>query len=495
MIYIIPIERVTTMNTHINKKFPKDDRSDKEIYIVSIACIIFGIVVAFLSSKASNTYQILNIGIGIAAGLSGFIITEFYLMRLKRALQTSDITKRIDKLDKLLSDKIDKTNIILSNTVAAIVVGDYRDGLAHCKLCINNEKTHTVWNTYIHDDEAIYDNKLTKEIRDIMVTFLKRRKARWIDIISNRHRGFLERFNHKAWGSSIKEGKYECYELKANIPILNFIIITQGVGKEAISDVFFGWGLQKGAEAGEVMRSQNKNILKMFTEIHTALRHEKIAAKVEIGALMEAARIDFVMPQIPPPSDGVLLWPQSYIETVNYVGPHIAAALDKYMHSSHDAPILVLGYELYYLWPIINSYLKALLKQPMPPSIDIRFSIIDPDWEGCADCSKDTSRHAKLKIEKITRFFKHREEAMKQYRWSIEFYTYRHLPIYFGILVGDNKLFLGNISPDNAVLRPEENVEVFSSEDGSKGVDAIEEFKKRFNNSKRDLVYNFPKGD
>lgn len=160
----------------------------------------------------------------------------------------------------------------------------------------------------------------------------------------------------------------------------------------------------------------------------------------------------------------------------------IKHSLDTYFQGESTPLVRVLGYGLYYQWPMLDSYLANMLMRPNIPRLNLQIALLDPDWDECERLSTGYQEHAKSMINTIRAFVSDHKEQIVNCRWSVEVWTYRFTPHWFGILIGERKLFLGRSFWDNGRLRGGSNsLEMLTSDDGFLHLQKIEEFRGWFN--------------
>ncbi|MBI5590752.1 MAG: hypothetical protein HY881_09740 [Deltaproteobacteria bacterium] len=167
----------------------------------------------------------------------------------------------------------------------------------------------------------------------------------------------------------------------------------------------------------------------------------------------------------------------------------IQQALDSYIQNTRNPSIRVLGIVLYHQWQMLDTYLSHTLLSPNPPQLNLQIALLYPDWSESAQLNKVFPVYANSNIASIEGFInQHKERVVKQ-GWNIEVWTYRYTPHWFGILAGENLLFLGRSFWDNGVLRGGSNgMEMLVTGDDFLGSQKIEEFQGWFQQCQQQKV-------
>jgi len=166
-------------------------------------------------------------------------------------------------------------------------------------------------------------------------------------------------------------------------------------------------------------------------------------------------------------------WFPSYNDAI----PTIKHALDAYLQGESAPLIRVLGYGLYYQWPMLDSYLTNVLLRPNPPRLTLQIALLDREWDELERVSTVYDEQARSTITAIECFVKDHRDQILNCGWSVEVWTYRFTPHWFGMLIGDSKLFLGRTFWDNGRLRGGSNpLEMLTRGDGLLQLQKIEEF-------------------
>lgn len=93
-----------------------------------------------------------------------------------------------------------------------------------------------------------------------------------------------------------------------------------------------------------------------------------------------------------------------------------------------------------YHWPIIESCLSNITKQPRSPKCTLRIAILDPDWEGVEHCNNLWKEMISGTINAFT-IFKTVNENKASKKWTMDIRHYRTTPQFFGILINNSVLF------------------------------------------------------
>lgn len=161
--------------------------------------------------------------------------------------------------------------------------------------------------------------------------------------------------------------------------------------------------------------------------------------------------------------------------------PHIQLALDDYIRRTPNPQIQVLGFALVYQWPMLYSYLSQILNRAEPRPLAIRIALLDPDWTDTAALNRDFPGTASNHISATKAFVLRHRKQIHQYGWSISLFTFRYTPHWFGILIGDDVLFLGRGDWNNGVLMGGSNrVERITARGSIMESEKIDEFRQWF---------------
>ena len=78
---------------------------------------------------------------------------------------------------------------------------------------------------------------------------------------------------------------YVCYRLRHDVPIVNFIVLDFGSGRD--QEIYFGFGRHPHDETGTVFYSTDKELVQLFRNVHDTLRSEKLSFphRVELEAI------------------------------------------------------------------------------------------------------------------------------------------------------------------------------------------------------------------
>ena len=169
--------------------------------------------------------------------------------------------------------------------------------------------------------------------------------------------------------------------------------------------------------------------------------------------------------------------------------PGIKQALDIYIHHTSNPSIQVLGIALYYQWPMLDSYLARTLLAPNPPRLHLQITLLDPMLEESPRLDGANPEQAQSSIASISSFVTQNKERIQKYSWSIEVWMFRYTPHWYGILVGEDLLFIGTSFWDHGRLRGGSNpVEMFATGDALLGSQKIEEFRGWFQQCQQQKV-------
>lgn len=175
----------------------------------------------------------------------------------------------------------------------------------------------------------------------------------------------------------------------------------------------------------------------------------------------------------------------SYPEAI----PSIKQALDTYIHRKPNPSIHVLGIALYYQWPMLDDYLSNTLLAPNPPCLNLQITLLDPAWEESPRLDKPNPEQAQSSLASIHSFVAQNKERIQKCGWTIEVWTFRYTPHWYGILVGEKLLFVGTSFWDHGRLRGGSNpVEMFATGDALLGSQKIEEFRGWFQQCQQQKV-------
>jgi hypothetical protein len=166
----------------------------------------------------------------------------------------------------------------------------------------------------------------------------------------------------------------------------------------------------------------------------------------------------------------------------------IEHALDDYFQRTPNPTIQIIGISLFHQWPMLDPYLTNLLLRNNPPQLDLEIVLVDPTWTETKRLNPASSSTAASSIKKIKSFINQHKAEIKKYKWSIGVWKYRYTPHLFGILLGNNRLFVGRSFWDNGILRAGANeIEMFDTKD-EHGSQKIKEFSGWFDKCKKKRV-------
>lgn len=154
----------------------------------------------------------------------------------------------------------------------------------------------------------------------------------------------------------------------------------------------------------------------------------------------------------------------------------ITRAVTEYLASTRPASIRCLGLALFYQWPFLEDLLARLLREKRT-QVSVELVMLDPFWKDMDHFNDAWSAQALGSYLRIQSFLTQHEVELRDLQWTITVHLYRFLPGCFGILLGDDTLFLGTIFCDHDRLKAGQNaVEMLKSSDVLRGAAKVQEF-------------------
>jgi hypothetical protein len=178
--------------------------------------------------------------------------------------------------------------------------------------------------------------------------------------------------------------------------------------------------------------------------------------------------------------------PPKYYASFAAAIPRILQELDRFMqgHGEHRS-IRVLGIVLFHQWPLLDPYLGELLAGPNPRRVNVEIALVDPTWPDLPALNPASQGMATGCIGLMEAFADLHHPRMAACGWSFSVHTYRYTPHLFGMLIGDDVLFVGRSFWAGDLLRGGQNeIEEFDTRDAH-GRQKIDEFKGWFGKCKQ----------
>lgn len=155
--------------------------------------------------------------------------------------------------------------------------------LPHTSRVLDTMISH---NISVELDRTLYYRKdtLDRFMQKDMVQCIEN-GSRWIDIFSDPHAEKI--INDVAWWAEQNSNRqYQCFTVKNNMPIINFIILYYKDDDLDRSEVLFGWGHFDHYHLAPVFKSEDNEIVGLFERFFSSLLEVSIPYK----------------PKTPPPS-------------------------------------------------------------------------------------------------------------------------------------------------------------------------------------------------
>jgi hypothetical protein len=157
-------------------------------------------------------------------------------------------------------------------------------------------------------------------------------------------------------------------------------------------------------------------------------------------------------------------------------GPYMDQAISAYMKRQGTRTIRCLGVVLHYQGSRLNEILTQLLKESQRQVV-IEVAMLDPTWEMVGKLSDTWPTDSAAANLRLRSFMQEHTDSMLRLGWTMRVHTYRFVPHWYGILVGDEVLFLGTTYWEGGKLSAGRNsVEVFRAANGSRDCEVIQEF-------------------
>lgn len=164
--------------------------------------------------------------------------------------------------------------------------------------------------------------------------------------------------------------------------------------------------------------------------------------------------------------------------------PYIDRATAEYLQRARPATIRCLGVALYYQWPFLEDVLARLLNESRT-QLSVEITMLDPTWKDMDYFNDAWSAQVQGNYARLQSFMQQHEGKFADLKWTMKIYLYRSLPPWYGILLGDDTLFLGTSYWDHDKLKAGQNVvECFRASDVPRGSAKIHEFIGWFDHSK-----------
>jgi hypothetical protein len=191
---------------------------------------------------------------------------------------TSAVARAADKQN--IEGRLKSIEILVSGEGRIVGLGSPNDTIL--RITTNVMQATRVCNVYTPSSPLFadvagdkYSPRQEKLIEEALVEFLRKDEAKWVDVVYNVS-DITSRMANVLSDPSVISRNYFCYQLSMQWPIMNFIVLRFGYGRD--SEVYFGFGRHPSDPGGEVFFSTDKKLVNLFLEWHRTLMRPEIAA-------------------------------------------------------------------------------------------------------------------------------------------------------------------------------------------------------------------------
>lgn len=134
-------------------------------------------------------------------------------------------------------------------------------------------QAHMIKNTFVStlgENQRNILNDYSAHSNPIIISIMHegmRENCSWVDIFSSQSSERIKAIKDSIDNGRILKSKYSAFRLKADFPIINFIIIETDNGKE----ILFGFGLHQNEGEGKVFASSDQELVNMFDNYYKTL--------------------------------------------------------------------------------------------------------------------------------------------------------------------------------------------------------------------------------